>query len=116
MSWTEGEDMDYAKSLLARREAEGHKYGRWLNARVRALIEELERLRAVEAVANKILDKWEIQEARAVEVQRIAARARAAQTQEERCQARADMRRLDSQPRVSDFGDLRMDLGEALGR
>lgn len=45
MSWTGPEEMHHAKALLARRIAAGEIYGRWLNSRVEALIEEIELLR-----------------------------------------------------------------------
>ena len=74
---------------------------------------EAERLRTVEAVALKILARWDEQAARSVVVQEIATRARAAKTDAEREAARAELRRLDRAPRVSDFGDLRAELAEA---
>ena len=50
--WTVGEDMDNAKGLLVKRNADGQRYGRWLNARVGGLINEIERLRMLQDVQN----------------------------------------------------------------
>lgn len=43
--WTRGLDMQNARGLVAERKAAGQRYGRWLNARVEALIAEVDRLR-----------------------------------------------------------------------
>jgi len=66
-------------------------------------------------VAEAIYERWRQQEERAVAWQRLAARARAATTHEERDEIRRERARLDT-PRVTDWGDLRARLGRALGR
>ena len=80
-----------------------------------ALRAEVERLRDVAEVAGEILDRWEAQEARSVAWQRLASRARAATSDEERAAIKAEGRALDS-TRVVAFDDLRVKLGKALGR
>jgi len=75
---------------------------------------DLERLLAIESVAREILARWKAQEARAVAWQRLAQRARAQPSPNEREEILRDRETLDS-IRVRDFGDLRIKLGEALG-
>ena len=75
---------------------------------------EIERLLAIESVAREILARWKEQEARAVAWQRLAVRARANPSPNERAEILRDRASLDA-ARVRDFGDLRVKLGEALG-